>query len=398
MEPKIYTSQDHHIRNDHIDPNALFVLRKLHEAGFKAYLVGGSVRDLLLHKKPKDFDISTSAKPEEVKDLFRSCILIGRRFRLAHVRFGKEFIEVSTFRSGETSDDLIVQDNIWGTEEEDVLRRDFTINGLFYDPLDHRIIDYVGGFEDLKSHLLRSIGDPEVRFKQDPVRMIRMQKFKARFGFHIEEKAQLAQKSCREEIKKSSPARILEEIFRMLESGASSSFFQLLHENGFLEILFPELCHYFDGPLKEELLNYLKMADSMNFRGHYRLLDRSILVSALLFPIIEAELTKKATEEEAPHIGTIMEFTHEMIDKIFCQAFVHFPRKVRFDCHFVIQMQYRLLPKDKRKRPSTRLLRQKGFQLALTFLKLRALMHPHLFKTYEHWKRLLKQKEEANAS
>lgn len=399
MEPKIYTAADHHIRNDVIDPNALFVLRKLHEAGFKAYLVGGSVRDLLLHKKPKDFDISTEAKPEEIKELFRSCILIGRRFRLAHVRFGKEFIEVATFRSGDTTqDDLIVQDNIWGSEVEDVLRRDFTINGLFYDPLDHRIIDYVGGFEDLKAHLLRSIGDPEIRFKQDPVRMIRMQKFKARFGFHIDEKALQAQTTCREEIKKSSPARILEEIFRMLESGASASFFSLLHESHFLEILFPELCTYFESPLKEEIINHLKMADSMNYRGHYRLLDRSLLVSALLFPIMEEELCKRFSPDENIHIGSIMDLAHELIDKIFCQAFVHFPRKIRFDTHFIIQMQYRLVPKDKRKRPSTRLLRQKGFQLALTFLKLRALMHPALFKTYEHWKRLLKQKEEANAS
>lgn len=395
MNPKIYTSADHHIRNDQIDPHALTVLKKLHEAGYTAYLVGGSVRDLLMHKRPKDFDISTSAKPEEIKAVFRNCILIGRRFRLAHVRFGKEVIEVATFRSGDTSqEDLIVQDNIWGTPVEDVLRRDFTINGLFYDPLDHRIIDYVGGFEDSKEHLLRSIGDPLVRFKQDPVRMIRMLKFKARFNFHVEKSAEEALHICLEEIKKSSPARLLEEIFRMLESGSSEPFFALLHQSRFLEILFPALNSYFEKESKEAILASLKMADSMNHRGHYKPLDRAIMAAALIYPLLEEKLNQRSEEEPFPHMGEILELIDAFLQAIFMEAFVHFPRKLRFDAHFILQMQYRLTPYDRRKRPSTRLLRQRQFPLALTFLKMRALMHPHLFKTYEHWKRLWKEKEE----
>ena len=225
MQPIIYTATEHRIKPSQIDKDALYVMAKLIQNGYVAYLVGGGVRDALMGKTPKDFDIVTSAKPEEIKRLFSNCLLIGRRFRLAHIRFGKKIIEVSTFRSGDINDsELILRDNSFGTPEEDVLRRDFTINGLFYDPKDHLVIDYVGGFEDLSKHLLKTIGNPTVRFKQDPVRMIRLLKFKARFNFNICKEAHLALDFCKEDILKSSPARLLEEFLRMLESGASLPF------------------------------------------------------------------------------------------------------------------------------------------------------------------------------
>jgi poly(A) polymerase len=395
VEPKIYTSHDHHIRNDLVDPNALSVLRRLHEGGHTAYLVGGSVRDLLMRCKPKDFDISTSAHPEEIKQLFRNSILIGRRFRLAHIRFGKQIIEVSTFRSGDASEEgLIVRDNIWGSAEEDVLRRDFTINGLFYDPLDHKIIDYVGGFEDLKKHSLRVIGDPWLRFRQDPVRMIRMLKFKARFGFHIDPQANSALAECHADIVKSSPARVLEEIFRMLESGAAEPFFRLLFEANLLTILFPGLGRYFQGDLGPILSTYLKAADSMNTQGHYKTLDRSVLASALLFPILENEIKTRYLDQGAiPHLGDILHLSEALIHDLFFQAFSHFPRRVRLGALFILQTQYKLTPLDKSRRPHLRIIRQKEFGLALTFLKLRALIHHEFFKNYEHWKRLMQKKE-----
>lgn len=396
VEPKIYTSHDHHIRNDLIDPNALSVLKRLHEAGYIAYLVGGGVRDLLMRKKPKDFDISTSARPEQIKQLFRNSILIGRRFRLAHIRFGKQIIEVSTFRSGDTSEEeLIVRDNIWGSPEEDVLRRDFTINGLFYDPLDHKIIDYVGGFEDLQKHYLQVIGDPVIRFKQDPVRMIRMLKFRARFGFHIDPQASEALAECRSEIVKSAPARVLEEIFRMLESGASEPFFRLLSESDLLRILFPQLSRYFQEETGEAIYAHLKAADAMNVHGHYKTLDRTLLATALLFPILEHQIKTQYTDQgEIPHLGDIIHLTELLVHELFFEAFSHFPRRIRLGALFILQMQYRLTPLDKSRRPRTRIIRQKGFGLALTFLKLRALIHHDLFKTYEHWKRLMQRNEE----
>lgn len=399
MHKRVYTSKDHHIRNDLIDPHALQVLERLHEAGFTAYLVGGGVRDLLMRKKPKDFDISTSAKPEEVKSLFRNAILIGRRFRLAHIRFGKHIIEVSTFRSGDpTEEELIVRDNIWGTPEEDVLRRDFTINGLFYDPLDHKIIDYVGGFEDLQKHMLRTIGEPNLRFKQDPVRMIRMQKFRARFGFHVDPPALDALNTCRKEITKSSSARVLEEVFRMLESGASEPFFRLLVESKLLEYILPHLNAYFLEPVGNEIYAYLKAADSMNIKGRYQTLDRAILTATVMFPILNLEVQKQYLQEEkTPTIGEIMDLSHHLIETLLFEPYSHFPRKIRLGCHFILHMQYRLTPLQQKKRPRTRMVKQKGFFHALIFLKLRALIHHEYFKTYEHWKRLYNRDKKESA-
>lgn len=388
MTPKIYTSDDHHIRHDLIDPHALTVLETLHSAGHTAYLVGGGVRDLLMRQKPKDFDISTSARPEEVKALFRNCLLIGRRFRLAHIRYGRKIIEVSTFRSGDPQDEeLIIRDNIWGSEEEDVMRRDFTINGLFYDPSDHKIIDYVGGFEDLKKHYLRVIGDPILRFKQDPVRMIRMQKFRARFGFQADPVALQALQECRKEITKSSPARVLEEILRMLESGSSESFFRILVESHFLEVLFPKLSDYFKQEIGELLYAHLKAADALNQRDRAHPVDRSILTAALLFPILDHTIKTKFSHEEL-HLGHIMELSRQLVHELLFEPFSHFPKRIRFGCQFILEMQYRIHPLNPKKRPRPRIAQQKGFIQALTFLKLRALVYPELFKTYEYWKKI----------
>ena len=165
MLSKIFLDSKHPISEKSIDADALKVMHRLKRHGYSAYLVGGGVRDLLLNIAPKDFDIATSAKPDEIKALFRNCLLIGKRFRLAHIRFGSKVLEVSTFRSGQTKDsNLITHDNEFGTEEEDALRRDFTINGLFYDPQEHAIIDYVKGLKDIENRILRTIGNPTMRF------------------------------------------------------------------------------------------------------------------------------------------------------------------------------------------------------------------------------------------
>lgn len=291
MQAKIYHSNEHDIDIELIDPDAIHVVNKLREAGHNAYIVGGSVRDLLIKRSPKDFDISTSALPEQVKQVFhRNCILIGRRFRLAHVRYGHKVLEVSTFRTGENDSDLITQDNQWGSPEEDVLRRDFTINGLFYDPENNSVIDFVGGWEDIQKRVLRTIGDPYIRFKQDPVRMIRLLKFRARFGFEIDMECRKALVRCRDEIIKSSPARILEEVFRMLESGASAPFFLLMTEAGLLELLFPTLTHFLQSKYGQEVYKYLAAIDNVNQNNLKTPLDRSILMACLLYPILESEI------------------------------------------------------------------------------------------------------------
>lgn len=395
MLPKIYPPSEHTIDPNLIDSDALYVMQRLRDAGYKAYLVGGSVRDLLTKRSPKDYDISTSALPEEVKRVFqRQCILIGRRFRLAHVRFGHKVIEVSTFRSGENEGDLIVQDNVWGTPEEDVLRRDFTINGLFYDSASHSIIDYVGGWEDIKKGILRSIGDSEKRFRQDPVRMIRLLKFRARFGFDIDAEARQALLECRHEIIKSSPARVLEEVFRMLESGAAAPFFMLLLESGMLELLLPPLSHFLQGPNGAEIFKYLSVADKINKNSPKNPMDRALLCACLLFPILETEINAQyLSQGMTPHIGEAMMLTSEVIHAVVSASFSHFPRRISSSTSYIMATQFRLTPFSGKRHPRPKLLRMKEFNLALKFLKVRALVNEQLFDAYNFWQHLHRQQE-----
>ena len=288
VEPTVVPRSEHTISRRDIDPDALKVLYRLHEHNYVAYLVGGSVRDLLLDRHPKDFDIGTSAHPHQVKKLFRNCWIIGRRFRLAHVKFGSKTIEVATFRRqveaagitpeaeaaldlpGEApaeagmltvdeaignrlqpehmprarrraEDHLIQRDNTYGTPEEDAFRRDFTVNALFYDIGTFSIIDYTEGLKDLDARLIRSIGEPEVRFLEDPVRMLRAVVLAARLEFTIDDAALDAIEHHRHEIRRSAAPRLLEEYYKILRSGHSAEAFRQLSGTGLLREITPEL-------------------------------------------------------------------------------------------------------------------------------------------------------------
>lgn len=390
MQSKIYSLKEHSLSLDAIDKDALYVMEKLTAAGFTAYLVGGSVRDLLLQQTPKDYDISTSAKPEEIRSLFRNSLLIGRRFRLAHIRFGKKIIEVATFRSGAVDDDnLIIRDNEWGSSEEDVLRRDFTINGLFYDAVKQEIIDYVGGYEDLQKRYLRSIGIPYVRFKQDPVRMIRLLKFQARFGLHLDPEAKVATLECRKEILKSSQARILEEIFRMLESGASSNFIKLLSEYGFLELLLPSLDLFLDSEEGSDIYAYLQEIDN-KIKENKIPPSRSLLIAALLWPYLNHLLKIRFIERKKhPHLGDIHQLCHEMFIQVF-QPFFLIPKRLKAIASSLMIFQYRLTPLlEKRPIKKYRFINHPDFQESLALLELRSFIEPALKSPYEEWKSLL---------
>lgn len=377
----VYQKDTHNISLDDIDKDALYILEKLKVKGFSAYLVGGGVRDLLLGKKPKDFDISTSAKPEEIKKLFRNCILIGRRFRLAHIRFGKKIIEVSTFRSGSTeNDELITRDNDFGTEEEDALRRDFTINGLLYDSEKQTVIDYVGGYPDIEKKLLRMIGQPYVRFKQDPVRMLRCVKFKARFGFEVEKETFQALIDSKGEILKSSQARILEEILRMLEIGSSYNFFKLMTSTGLLELLMPALSHFLESKDGERIFSFLKEVDLFHLENIYTLLPRSVLLTCLIFPHLQRTLLELVN----PHYGRIQLEANKVIDNFF-YPFFNIPRRTRGQIVDILISQYRITPLTKRKERSIRIPRIPDFKDALTFFNLRARLEPGLKEILEKW-------------
>jgi poly(A) polymerase len=260
VEPRIIPREEHTVSRRDIDPDALKVLYRLRQANHIAYLVGGSVRDLLLGRRPKDFDVGTSAHPYQVKKLFRNCWIIGRRFRLAHVKFGQKVVEVATFRRQLAPGEEVVQDgvpapdpttvegkhlihhdNTFGTPEEDALRRDFTINALVYDIATFSVIDYVGGLDDLRAGVVRSIGDPDVRLREDPVRMIRAVAIAARLDFTIEPTLLAAIRTHRQEIAKASAPRMLEEYYKILRAGSAEKGFRQLAEVGLLEPTAPEL-------------------------------------------------------------------------------------------------------------------------------------------------------------
>jgi len=243
--PGIVPRQEHSLSRRFLDPDALKVLYRLKNHGFLAYLVGGCVRDLLLGKIPKDFDVATNAHPQRVRELFRNSRLIGRRFRLIHIYFsGGKFIEVSTFRRRLEFEETgpgnqLPADNTFGTPAEDALRRDITINGIFYNIADFSLVDYVGGLEDLRRGIIRCIGDPEEKFVQDPVRMIRVIRHAARTGFTIEEKTYGALIRHMEKVCLCSPARVREEFMRELREGSAEESMKLMLQTGLLFILFP---------------------------------------------------------------------------------------------------------------------------------------------------------------
>jgi poly(A) polymerase len=407
VEPTIVPRSAHTISRREIDPDALKVLYRLHEHNYVAYLVGGSVRDLLLKRRPKDFDIGTSAHPHQVKKLFRNCWIIGRRFRLAHVKFGTKTIEVATFRrqvdasevapevdeeieavpepqAGETAleqaqaqgthlakvrahDRLIHRDNTFGTPEEDAFRRDFTINALFYDIGTFSIIDYVGGLEDLEARVIRSIGDPNVRFLEDPVRMLRAVVLAARLDFRIDEPVLEAIETHRHEMSRSAPARLLEEFYKILRSGSAEASFDLLRDTRLLRAITPEMD---DAP--EEMWESISRLDQ--FRREYAAppdtLTNAILAGTLLVPLGLA--------------GRRQRFSADAAERRIELGMLPVPRRDVERLQQILAIQPRLLDLRAPLRAQRALLHRHVFNEALTWLEI----HGNQPEVLEHWRQI----------
>lgn len=284
----------HTISRKDISPNALRVLYRLREAGFGAYLVGGAVRDLLVGGRPKDFDVATDATPEQVKQLFRNCRLIGRRFRLAHVVFGREIIEVATFRANsddgsgdrEVENGMLVRDNVYGSIEDDAVRRDFTCNALYYAIEDFSVRDYTGGFEDVMARRMRLIGDPEQRYREDPVRMLRAIRLAAKLGFNIDAPTAEPIPRLAGLLSEAAPARLFEEVLKLFLSGHGEASFLGLERYGLLPALFPEsaaaLKSNRSGALRNMLLEGLRSTDARV--ANEEPVSPSFLFALLLWP------------------------------------------------------------------------------------------------------------------
>ena len=248
MTPEIYNDKRFGINQNHISKNALNIISKLHKSGFEAYIVGGGIRDMIKGLKPKDFDIVTNCEPEEIRKIFRNSRIIGRRFKLVHIAFVDEIIEATTFRAGGTNTTesieinekgRIVRDNNWGTQEEDVLRRDLTINSIYYDPFSHEIIDYTKGIKDLKDKKIRFIGNSGERILEDPVRILRALRFAAKLNFSIDQEIADGIKEHKTQLLEMPPARLYEEVIKMFMTGHAEQSFIQLKAYGVFNVLFP---------------------------------------------------------------------------------------------------------------------------------------------------------------
>lgn len=319
-DARIISRAEHGISRKNIDESALKVLYRLNKAGYEAYLVGGAVRDLLLGKRPKDFDVSTNATPEQVKELFRNCRLIGRRFRLAHIHFGRHIIEVATFRghhddsgSGHQDDSgRILRDNVYGDLEQDVWRRDFTVNALYYNVADFSVVDYVGGYEDVMEGRLRLIGDPDDRYREDPVRMIRAIRFAAKLGFSIDESCQDFIRDQGVILRDVPAARLYEEVLKLFHSGHAIESFQGLRDYYLLEHLFPEAADALNG--NETALKFLQLAmQSTDERiQQNKPVTPAFLFAALMWAPLQARTEKRLAKGE-PHSLALQKSASAMI-------------------------------------------------------------------------------------
>lgn len=378
--PLIVPRSEHIISRANISENALKVLYRLKQGGYQAYLVGGGVRDLLLGREPKDFDVATDATPEEVRKVFRNCRLIGRRFRLAHVHFGREIIEVATFRGGgrdeilegerHIQNGMIVRDNLYGTREEDALRRDFTINALYYNIADFSVIDYAGGLNDLQDGHLRLIGDDaERRYREDPVRMLRALRFACKLGFNIDPACEQPLLDLGHLLRDVPPARLFEEVLKLLQSGLGLCAFEKLRHYNLFSHLFPATDECLDREDHDFPIVFVSRGLENTDR---RIQEKMPVTPAFLFAVLLWEPVRRRFEEllakdkkpnEAMYLASADVSARQ-------QSLVAIPKRFGLPMREIWALQPRLEQRQG-KRPH-RLLTHPRFRAAYDFLLLRA--------------------------
>ena len=362
--------EEHQVARRDVDANALNVTDTLSKAGFQALLVGGCVRDLLLGAKPKDFDVATSATPEQVRELFRRSRLVGRRFRIAHVRFGRsEVIEVSTFRGAATSSEadgqrhseegLILRDNVYGSLEEDAFRRDFTVNALYYDPATEEVLDFVDGLSDLSTNRLRCIGEPAIRLREDPVRILRALRFQAKLGLDLDPAMDEELDQAAEGLSAIPPARLFDEVSKMLMSGYAQNAWRRIEDTAVRRVLFPNT------PPEDELVDRAMANTDARIAASKPVTPGFLLAVLLWYDYLarsaEARQTKKPGEAAAVAAADALSAQHQILS---------IPRRFSQFVRDVWSLQRRL--EDRYARNITRLATHPRFRAAYDFLVLRA--------------------------
>jgi poly(A) polymerase len=362
----------HGLSRDALSAPAAKVCAALRDAGFEGYVVGGAVRDLLLGIVPKDYDIATNARPEQIKPLFRRALIIGRRFRLVHVMFGSDTIEVSTFRGADPQSaekdehGRVLRDNVFGSQEEDALRRDFTVNALYFDPVSEEVVDFHGGLADLRKRLLRVIGDPQTRYREDPVRMLRAVRLAAKLGLTLDRDTREPIRSMAPLMERVPPARLFDEMLKLLLSGHASACLRQLREVGLHKGLLPLLDVILEQPLGERFVT-LALAQTDERVLAERPVSPAFLFAALLWHEVLAawKLREKRGERSIPALETAMD---EVLDTQCAKLAI--TRKLTATMREVWAMQPRFEQRSGQR--AYRLLEAPRFRMAYDFLALRA--------------------------
>lgn len=375
----VITRQEHNISRQNISDNALKVLYRLTGAGYEAYLVGGGVRDLLLGHTPKDFDIATNATPEQIKHLFRNCRLIGRRFRLAHIMFGRDIIEVATFRghhqtpskhtSAQSKEGMLLRDNVYGSIDEDAERRDFTINAMYYNISDYSIHDYAEGKEDLEDKLIRLIGDADVRYREDPVRMLRAVRFACKLDFDIEEETADPIENLAHLLKDIPSARLYEESLKLLQSGHGLETYHLMREYDLFQQLFPTVSEHFTEDYSshtEQMLDIVLDSTDLRAEEGKRINPAFMFAAMLWYPMIGLA-DKLVAERKLSYYDAVMEASNIVLDQQV--KTIAIPKRHTATVREIWQLQLRL-PRRSGKR-AFRLMELNKFRAGFDFLVMR---------------------------
>ncbi len=379
LDLNIVTRQEHNISRKQISDNALKVLYRLQGAGFDAYLVGGGVRDLLLDEKPKDFDVATNATPEQIRQLFRNCRLIGRRFRLAHIMFGRDIIEVATFRghhqeqnkqiSAQSEAGMLLRDNVYGTIDEDAERRDFTINAMYYNIADYSIHDYAGGMEDLEDRLIRLIGDPVTRYREDPVRMLRAIRFAVKLDFDIEEDTAAPIEDLAPLLRDIPAARLYEEMLKMLQSGHGLETYHLMREYNLFQQIFPTIARYFTEDYSsqtEQMLDFALDSTDLRIEEGKRINPAFMFAAIFWYPMVH-RAEEMMESHNLSYYDAVMEASNKILDEVVKSIAI--PRRHTATIREMWQLQLRL-PRRNGKR-AFRLMELNKFRAGFDFLEMR---------------------------
>ena len=395
-EKTVISRKRHRLTRKNISPNALKVLYRLKSSGYAAHLVGGSVRDLLLGRRPKDFDVATDAIPEAVRRLFNNSRLIGRRFRLVHVFFPDEIIEVSTFRANieennreesEEEPPMILADNTYGTIEEDAWRRDFTVNALFYNIADFSVVDFTGGMSDLKNHVIRMIGDPAQRYHEDPIRLLRAIRMAAKLRFHIHHDTETPLRQLSHLLQHVPPSRLFDELLKLFFDGYAMLTYEYLNKYDYFGVLFPQTVEALESRGKDYdkkvVALAMKATDERFADG--RFLNPGFLFSVLLWPAVQVVLDK-----EGDQFDHFYQALHYAIDKVLKKQneTVRIPRRFIAMMRSVWVLQYQLI--RRRGKRVYRSLTHRYFRAAFDFLLLRAESGEDYHEVVDWWQRFQK--------